>query len=489
MGIAQGTRACIGFLSNVALVRLLSPNDFGVVAMAATVVSLATTIQDLGLQQVTIQRPELSRAQLSALFLTSIGVSFLTAISLALSAPLVASFFQEPRVTVLIQAFAVIVLLSGGQSQLFGMLIRQFQFETIAKIDVLTALVGALAGIFTAWATASYWALYVTPFVSVIVSFGLASRASSFRLTMPSFQGMGKEFFRFGSGVSGFSVVNYFARNADNVLIGKFSGSDQLGYYDRAYRLILVPLEQIRDPLGRIMLPLLSRLRHEPLRYRRTYLECVSLMMMAVQPGLIVVILFAQDAFRLLFGVHWVPAAQIFQWLGVCALHQIMTGTVGWLFLSQGRTGDLFKIGIFNSATAVISFALGLRWGAIGVAIAYMTSDYLIRLPTTIWWTCRTGPIQMSQLIFCALPHVVACCFSVGALLTIARYMPAVSFVRCIELGLFGYLTYGAVIIAFPEKRLSLRSTFNALTELISPGENSRGDNRGTQRIRAGEYQ
>ena len=104
---------------------------------------------------------------------------------------------------------------------------------------------------------------------------------------------------KFGSGVSGFNIVNYFARNADNLLIGKFYGSEQLGYYDRAYRLLLFPMSQILGPLGRVVLPLLARLQSDPQRYRKVYIEAVSLLMMATQPGLVFLIIFAEDAFSI----------------------------------------------------------------------------------------------------------------------------------------------------------------------------------------------
>ena len=120
---------------------------------------------------------------------------------------------------------------------------------------------------------------------------------SGWRPGRPSFEGQFNELFHIGAGVTGFNIVNYFSRNADNLLIGRYYGAVQLGLYDRAYRLLLFPLQQMLVPLGRVMFPLLSRLQSEPERYRKAYIECVSLLMIAVQPALVFAIVYSNDLF------------------------------------------------------------------------------------------------------------------------------------------------------------------------------------------------
>ena len=182
----------------------------------------------------------------------------------------------------------------------------------MATIDVVTATVSTIAGVAIAWLTSSYWALFAASAVSTVAGLVCVWTLGSFRPSRPSFEGDFKEIARFGSGVSGFNIVNYFARNADNLLIGRFYGSEQLGYYDRAYRLLLFPLSQILGPLGRVMLPLLSRLQSDPERYKKAYIECISLVMTASQAGIVFMTVFAPDVFRILLGPQWLPASPFF---------------------------------------------------------------------------------------------------------------------------------------------------------------------------------
>jgi PST family polysaccharide transporter len=455
-GMAQFCKIALSFVSSVFLARLLTPADFGLVAMVSATISLVALIQDLGLNQATIQRERISPAQVSALFWLSTGFGFALAVALAISAPLVAWFFGDSRLVALTIAFAFVVFLSGSQSQQFALLNREMRFKALAAIDVLGAVVGAIVGIVVAWLTSSYWALFAAALASALTGLCCVWIACGFRPGRPSFEGEFGEIVKFGSGVSGFNTVNYFARNADKLLLGRLYGSDSLGLYDRAYRLLLFPLQQVQQPLGRVMLPLLARLQSDPARYRKAYNECVSMMMMAAQPGLVFLIVFADDVFLILLGPHWLPAAPIFRWLGVGSLLQIMTGTLGWLFMSQGRGADLFKAGLFNSVITVASFFAGLPWGPLGVAAAYVISDYLIRLPATLWATGRRGPISVHDLVATTLPHAIASAASGALLLTIARGWPSPSPIACAVLILASYIIYGLVIFAFPAKRLAL---------------------------------
>jgi polysaccharide transporter, PST family len=464
-GAAQIYRTGVNFFSTVLLARLLTPADFGLIAMVGSCVGIVGVLQDLGLNQAIIQRQVISRAQLSALFWLSVASSLVLAVSLALCAPGIAWFFKESRLTLLAVAFAGVVALGGTQSVQLVLLNREFRFKALAVIDVLAATAGATAGVTMAWLTLSYWSLFVSSLASAIMSVACVWLMCSFRPGRPSFEGDFREIVHFGSGVSGFHFVNYFARNADNILIGRFYGSEALGLYDRAYRFLLFPLSQILSPLGRVLLPLLARLQSEPERYRKAYIEAITLLMSAAQPGLIFSIVFAQDVFLILFGPKWTAAVPVFQWLAVAGLSQIMTSTLGWLFLSQGRGGDFFKIGVFASSFTVASFIVGLPWGPLGVAVAYAISNYIILVPV-IWWSCRRGPISPHDLFIAGLPHAIATGVSALTMIAILHLIRLPNLWTCGGLLALSYLAYGFVLLLFREKRWILSENFRNLNQL-----------------------
>jgi PST family polysaccharide transporter len=466
VGAVQAYRIGLSFLSNVLLARLLTPMDFGLVAMVSSCVAFVSIIQDLGLNQSTIQRERISQAQVSALFWLSIGFSFILALFLAASAPVVTWFFGDSRLTALTIAFAILIIFGGAQSQQLALLSREMRFKTLAWIDALAATISVAAGIITAWLTSSYWSLFVASLASVLASFACLWAVSSFRPSRPSFEGDFHEILKFGSGISGFNIVNYFARNADNLLIGRYYGAAQLGLYDRAYRLLLFPLAQIQVPLGRVMYPVLCGLQSDPERYRKAYTESTSLLMMAAQPGLVFAIVFAEDVFLILLGPQWMPAVPIFRWLGLAGLSQLMTSTVGWLFLSQGRGGDYFKFGLLNGVAAVASFVIGISWGPLGVAVAYAVANYAVTIPLAWWISGRSGPVRTRDMLVTAFPHVVATAVSAAVLMGMRIVLPLPSVFACLGLAILSYGIYGAIMIAFPKKRMMLGETLRMFVSM-----------------------
>jgi PST family polysaccharide transporter len=183
---SQTYRVIVNFASGVVLARLLTPADFGLVAMVSTFLAFAVLIQDLGLNQATIQRARISDAQMSALFWLSLGCSAVLALLLAAAAPAVASFFGDSRLIALTVAFSSLVIVSGGRSQQLALMSRDMRFMPLAVIDISTVTSSAAAGIVVAWLTSSYWALFAASLVSSLMGLVCAWMLCNWRPGRPS---------------------------------------------------------------------------------------------------------------------------------------------------------------------------------------------------------------------------------------------------------------------------------------------------------------
>lgn len=442
-----------GFLLTIVTTRLLTPSDFGILAMVGTATALIALIKDLGISQAIIQGETVTPNQINSLFWVSVLVSIILALLLGACAPLLAVFYGEPRVELLTIGFALLTLLGGPQAIPTAILTRESQFKKLAMIDIASTTVSFITCFVTALLWRSYWALYASAVSATIVSGIGIWLFSRYRPSAPYFDSNTSEMLRFGSHVSGFNTVNYFARNCDNILIGRFLGGDQLGLYDRAYKLLLFPIAQIHGPIGQVLIPLLSRIRAEPDRYRSTYTEAVSLIMVALHPGILVTTIFAPQLFELLFGPQWVQAAPIFQWLGIAGLHQIMTSTTGWLYLSQGRGSDFFRVGVYTSFITVASFAVGLPWGAVGVAASYAIVNYAMVVPIVWFATGRRGPVSSADLVGLASPHLIAVAASALVLGSVQYCLAPRGFSFLIALSSLAYIVYLCVLSLFKTKR------------------------------------
>jgi PST family polysaccharide transporter len=444
------------FLTAPVLGRLLSPADFGLVATSAPIISFITMIQGLGLTQAIIQRQTITNGQINALFWMSAAVSVALASGLIASAPALADFFREPRLAGVICAGAALIVVSAVGGQPVALLTRNLRFKTLAMLDVLGVTLGGILSMAIAWWTRSYWALMAPAACVAVVNLAGAAFAARWRPGRPVWDAATRQMIGFGAGLSTFNFLNFFARNADNLMIAKVHGASALGLYDRAYKLMLLPLTQATWPLSRVLTPVLSRFQDDPERYRRTYSTAVGYLMVAVQPGVLCAVVFAHASVTLLLGDNWSGAAPIFAWLGIAGLHQTFTSTTGWLFISQGRTRDFAIVGAVYSVSTIASFAVGLPWGPLGVAVAYVCSDYVLRMPFTWFMTGRAGHVNLAEICRITGPHATGLCMSALALVLLRPYVGEPSLVELVGLALVSYAVSLATLLAFRSKRVLL---------------------------------
>jgi PST family polysaccharide transporter len=269
----------------------------------------------------------------------------------------------------------------------------------------------------------------------------------------------------FGSNVTGFNVMQYFARNADNALIGKFWGAYELGLYSRAYQMLLMPMQQINAPLAAVAVPALSRLADSPERYRDAYLKILEKLVMITMPLGAFMIATSDWLVLLLLGPQWKDTGTIFMLLGIAAIIQPVTKTSWWLFSTQKRSRDLFHWGIFSAVIAVGSIIAGLPWGAKGVAATYAISDLCITTPLLFWYVGRRGPIRAGDFYRTITPSAAASLCALGAVVVARPWLVTVSWLIG-RLSLSFAISLGVALVVFsalPAGRKAIRN----LTEVL----------------------
>ena len=453
-GGSQAWKLLIGVVLTIFSTRSLAPSDFGLLAMAATAATFLGLIKDLGVGQAIIQRPEITKGQIDALFWLSVLSSAVSALILAFSAYSISIFYDDPRLQQLILAIAGVSFIAGLPAVPYALLAKESQFKVLAILDVVATTASVLTGIVAVIVLRSYWALYLSMLVLTLFSTAGIWAWSGYRPGYPHIDSETRQLARFGLHLSGFYLVSYFSRNADNILIGKFWGGEQLGLYDRAYRLLLFPIIQLHSPIGQVTVPLLARLRFDKDKYLSVYNDTLSLVMVLAQPGIIFAILLSEPLFRIVLGESWVGAAPIFSWLGFASLNQVATATAGWLFLSQGRSQDLFRLGVWSALINVASFAVGLPWGALGVAISYTVVNYAVVVPLYAILIGRDGPVTTRNLIETTGPHWISCLVAAAVTkVSTTALLDGNSLTELAALLVLSYSSYFMTIVFFAPKR------------------------------------
>lgn len=418
---SQVLRVATTIITTAIVARLLSPSEYGVSAMAAPVAGFIAIFQNLGLSQAVVQAKSLQSEESNALFWINLGASVLIGLIMIAISPAIGEFYGDPRPGYFVAATSAVIIASGLKQQHQAILSREMQFHALSINDGVSALVTMAATILAAYYLHNYWAIYLGGLAGMVASSALMWTACSWRPQLKLGLSAAKGMIGFGANVTGFNMLNFLARNADNVLIARHSGSAAVGLYDRSYKLMLFPLQNINAPISRVMVPALSRLQDHPERYRRAYLLSLRALVLVSMPGVIAMAIASAPVVMLLLGKQWGAAVPIFFWLSLTAVVQIVANTTGWLFVSSGRAGEMMRWGLFSSLVSIASFLAGLPWGAEGVARAYFVGQALA-VPALYWYCCRNSPISQTALYALQLPMIVGgvICFLLSRMLPAA---------------------------------------------------------------------
>jgi PST family polysaccharide transporter len=403
----QAGKSLLQIASILVLARLLSPADFGLIGMAAAVTGFIAMFQDLGLSLATVQREDITHAQISNLFWINLGLGAATMLLTAAIAPVLAWYYGEPRLNLIGLALAGAFLFGGLSSQHAALLKRQMRFGALTAIELSSTLAGIGTAVALAVLNLGYWALVGQRIITMAVAAAGSWALCGWRPDLPRRGPKIGDLIAFGGNLTGFSVINYFARNLDQVLLGRYYGPVAVGLYQKAYDMMLIPLRQINEPVSSIAIPVLSRLADQPERYRRAYFRLLEKILLVTMPMSAFMIMTSDWLVRLVLGEQWIDAGTIFAALGVALFTQPIGNSTGWLFITQNRTHHMFRWGFIGSGIAVASFIIGLPWGALGVALAYSLMGLFVRKPLLIWYVTRHGPIRPMDFIHATAPHAM----------------------------------------------------------------------------------
>ena len=380
-GMSQWGKQLLNLLTTVVLARLLPPEDFGLLAMSAVFTGLFASVGDLGLGSALVQKEHPLPEEFNAAFWVSAGFGAASFVFMLAIAPLVASFFGVPALQKVLGVLGMGLVGSSLPVVQQSQLIRQLDFRRIAFAEVISSLCGAVLGIGAALRGMGVYSLVIqslgTIFCSTIIYWLIVPWRPTFHFR--GFDGGG--LIRFGSNLTGFNAVNYVARNVDYLLIGKFLGADQLGYYSLAYRLMLFPLQNISAVLGRVVFPAFSAVQHDDRKLRDAFLRLSRYVAFITFPLMCGAFVVAPEFVRVVFGPSWGMAAPLIRILAIVGMLQSLGTNTGAIYLAKGRTDMMLRWGVFATGVIAACIAWGVQWGVREVALGYACANLVLIYP------------------------------------------------------------------------------------------------------------
>ncbi|MBV8552211.1 MAG: MOP flippase family protein [Acidobacteriaceae bacterium] len=364
-------RQVLSLASVATVARLLGPGAYGVMGMANLLIVFILNFRDLGTGMAIVQRLSISNRLLASLFWLNFFFGIAMALIVIAASPFTAAFFNTHELVSILCTLSLSFWFTSCGVVPNAILQREMRFKALAMADLKAGLIGYLVALSSAYAGFGVWSLV---FASLANSFTAALfywLASSWRPTWEFDKAEVTSVFGFSLNLSAFGIVNYFARNADNITVGKVLGRLPLGNYQMAYNLMLTPIQNISSVMAQVTLPAFARIQEDNERFRQAYIRSsmlIALITFPVMAGLGVV---ADPLIRAVLGPKWLGAIRIFQILAPVGLVQSIQTTIGQIYVAKGRTDWMFRWGVAASIAYVTAFLVGVRFGIVGVAAAY----------------------------------------------------------------------------------------------------------------------
>jgi O-antigen/teichoic acid export membrane protein len=454
--VGQIVRILIQVVSVSVLARLLSPSDYGLVAIVLAIVGIGEIFRDFGLSTAAIQARVVTNDQRNKLFWLNTGIGAVLTVLCVAAAPVVSIIFHQHDLTPITRALSFTFLLNGMAAQHEADLNRNLRFTALVTVNIGSQAVGTVVAIVVASLGGGYWALVAQQIVAGIVTLAAFVILTRWIPRLPKRGVDVSSFVRFGFGLVGSQMIGYLNNNVDTVTIGIRFNTVQLGYYNRGYQLLFRPLSQLRAPTTSVALPVLGRVRDDR---KRTDAFLVR-GQLALGYTLVAAVAISAGAARpiveVFLGHQWSTVAPVFALLSLAGIFQTIAYVGSWVYLSRGLTGSLVWFSMVSLAIKIVCVLVGSQWGIVGVAAGFALAPALT-WPISIWWLSRLTPLPARELYLGAGRILLCSAISAGVTLAVVQATGSLPYVVQLVCGVAaGIAVYAPLALVVPRVRADL---------------------------------
>lgn len=407
VAMGQAVGAILSLLSMAALARLLTPEDFGLVAMATVVTSFVMIFADAGLSAAVVLHEDLDQRQVSNLFWINAALGGILFAAIALSAPLVAGFYGRPEVGPICLGCACSFLPMSLGIQHSALLRRRLEFGRMSLVgqgSVAGGLVVAISAAGLGWGP---WSLVAQLNAMAVLRTVFFWMACPWRPSLPTLGAGSRGLVRFGSISLADELLRYAGRNLDVAAIGRVIGADALGIYTRSQTLFAQVPTQLSGPFNSIAGPALARVQADPSRFRSAYRAGLLMISAVCLPAVAAMFVLAEPLIEFLMGPQWLTCIPVFRWLIADTLASALGGcAVGWLFIYQRRIKLQLVGTMISTLSRAIAVAAYVRFGLEPCAAAVSVTT-LVATFGALLLALRGNPVRLRDVVqVLALPLI-----------------------------------------------------------------------------------
>jgi len=390
-----GVQLVVQLLVIMALGRLLTPAEFGLMGAAAVIIALSQIVSQVGVGPAIIQRQELDSLHIRVAFSLSGILGFLLGVIIWFAAPAIAAFYRIPAVEPVLRGMSLLFPIDGLNTVGESLLARRLRFRLYAALDVGSYVFGyACIGVFLAWRGYGVWSLVAANLAQVTLR-TISMYVATMHEVRPSLNlQASRELLSFGFGISLAQIGRVFSQQGDNMVVGRWLGPSALGIYGRAYTLMVMPAQVFGRIVNRVLFPVMAQVQDDPERLSRAYERALAVVALVALPI---------SAFLLIVAPEFIPVLLGPAWTGVIVPFRLFTFSLLFRMSSMisdtltNATGVVYARALrqaFYAAMVVAGALIGQRWGVGGVAVAvslamgvnYLVMAQLARSVTRLSW-------------------------------------------------------------------------------------------------------
>jgi O-antigen/teichoic acid export membrane protein len=433
-------------ITTAILARLLTPKDFGVVAVAVTFMGFLEMVQGLGVSQAIVIAPEEQLAdQADTGFTVSVALGAALALVAAALGPAAASFFHEPRLTAVMPVLGTTFFILSLSSTHYALAMRNIDFRSRTIAELADAGVRGIVGIALALAGAGVWSLILGYVAGNLALTGLLWWLVPWRPRHLVSLKHVRKLLSFGGYVTGIGVMAAFLAQFDNLVVGRVLGARELGFYSIATRIPALFILNVAVVAGQVLFPAFSALDGDDLR--RGVITCFRYIATAVFPLTVFLIVLAEPITITIFGPRWHGAVGAAQVLCLWAVMSPISMVCGNAFMSRGRARLMFMLAIPQAIALVIGSLLFAPHGIVAVSWVQATIAIVAQI-VTLAIARQMLDLNLTSLLGAFVPPLLASAALAAVLLGIDQLVSAS--IPTIAIGaIAGGLVYLAVLHLF----------------------------------------
>lgn len=376
--LGRYSSAIINLVYSAILSRILTPEEFGTVAIIYVFTTFFTLFANMGIGPAIIQNKNIVNDDLKTIFAFTFYLSILiTLVFIVVSLP-IAFFYDNKEYIIIGSLLSISIFFTTLNIVPNAILLKNHKFKNVTFRFIIVSLLSAIPTIIFAFIGFGYYSVVIHSILVALLTFlwNVLSTESIFSLKIKKESIL--KISEFSKYQYAFSIINYFSRNLDNILIGRIFGDVDLGYYSRSYQLMKYPIQYLTHAISPVLHPILSNYSEQKVKLLNKYIKVLQLLSIT---GVFVTVLFyysAEEILLLLFGNQWTESVKSLKFLSLSIWVQMLTSTTGSIFQSLNRSKLLFVSGLISTLIIISSIVVGIVLGDLNMVALMVSIGYII---------------------------------------------------------------------------------------------------------------